>query len=112
MSSPLQQVVIAVVTAGVVSFASVTFYAGSADRQIKINTDELKRRGELVAKFQVMESNMAAMEKRLDTYENLVIDGQKEILKEIAAMNVQAAKSATKIGAIEIDISEIKESMR
>lgn len=109
MSSIIHQIAIAVVTASAVSFASVTFHAGSTDRQIKINTEEISKHDIEISKIKIMENEIYFMQKRLDTYENIVIDGQKEILKEVAEMNIQAAKSSTRIGSIEVDISEIKE---
>lgn len=111
MPTPLQQIAIAVVTAGCISFASATYYAGENDRQIKINTAQIEKNTAAIADVPVMASNIKAMERRLDTYERLVIDGQKEILKEISAMRVDSAKNATEIGAIKVDISEIKEAI-
>jgi hypothetical protein len=107
MSTPLQQVAIAVVTAGCVSFASAAFYAGQQDKQIQSNTDDIAKNTLAVADVPVMKSNIRAMERRLDTYEKLVIEGQKEILKEISAIRIDSAKQSTKIGAIEVDIKEI-----
>ena len=111
MSTPLQQVAIAVITAGCVSFASAAFYAGQQDKQIQSNTDDIAKNALAVEDVPVMKSNIRAMERRLDTYEQLVINGQKEILKEISAMRVDSAKNATEIGAIKVDISEIKETI-
>ena len=111
MSTPLQQVAIAVITAGCVSFASAAFYAGQQDKQIQDNTADIAKNAMAVADVPVMKSNIRAMERRLDTYEQLVINGQKEILKEISAMRVDSAKNATEIGAIKVDISEIKETI-
>jgi hypothetical protein len=107
MSTPLQQVAIAVVTAGCVSFASAAFYAGQQDKQIQNNTDDIAKNTIAVSAIPVLQSNVAAMERRLDTYEKLVIEGQKEILKEISAIRIDSAKQSTKIGAIEVDIKEI-----
>ncbi len=107
MSTPLQQVAIAVVTAGCVSFASAAFYAGQQDKQIQSNTNDIAEMRPQVNKIPVIETNQVAMQRRLDTYEKLVIDGQKEILKEISAIRVDSAKQSTKIGAIEVDIKEI-----
>ncbi|AUR98045.1 TMhelix containing protein [Vibrio phage 1.246.O._10N.261.54.E10] len=112
MSTPLHQVAIAVVTAGCVSFASAAFYAGQQDKQIQSNTNNIAEMRPQVNKIPVIETNQVAMQRRLDTYERLVIDGQKEILKEISAIRVDYAKNATEIGAIKVDISEIKETIR
>lgn len=112
MSTPLQQVAIAVVTAGCVSFASAAFYAGQQDKQIQSNTSDIEKMQPQVAKIPIIENTQASMERRLDTYEKLVIEGQKEILKEITNIRVDYAENSTKIGAIEVDISEIKESIK
>ncbi len=116
MSSPLQQIAIAIVTAGCISFGSSAFYAGATNRQLETNTEKLATYEKQMAKIPVMESSIANMQgsianmqKRLDTYENLVVNGQKEILKEISAMNILSARSDERIGAIEVDISEIKD---
>lgn len=107
MSSRLEQVAIAVVTAGAISFGSVTFYAGQRDKQVETNTDDIQLMKPQVAKIPVIENNQAAMMRRLDTYEKLVVEGQKEILKEISAIRIDSARQSTKIGAIEVDIKEI-----
>ena len=64
-----------------------------------------------IAQIPVLETNIKAMQKRLDTYEKLVIDGQKEILEQISAIRIDSAKQSTKIGAIETDIKEINDKI-
>lgn len=112
MSTRLEQVAVAVVTAGCISFGSVTFYAGQQDTQIQTNTDNILKMQPQVDKIPIIENTQASMNRRLDTYEKLVIEGQKEILKEITNIRVDYAENSTKIGAIEVDISEIKESIK
>lgn len=107
MSSRLEQIAIGVVTAGAVSFGTVTFLAGQTDKQVEINTNDIHLMKPQVNKIPVIENEQEAMMRRLDTYEKIVVEGQKEILKEISAIRVDSAKQSTKIGAIEVDIKEI-----
>ena len=111
MSDAFKQIAVAVVTAGAVSFASATYYAGQRDQQLQNNENEIALIKPQVAKIPVLENRLSSMDKRLDTYEHLVIQGQKEILKEISAIRIDSAKQSTKIGAIEIDIKEINEKI-
>lgn len=115
MSSTVQQIAItvaaSVITAGCIGLVSANFVDGENARQIKINTLQIEKNTLAVADIPVLKSNVIAMERRLDTYEKLVIEGQKDILKELSAMRVDSAKNATEIGAIKIDISEIKDSI-
>lgn len=118
MSSRLEQVAIAVVTAGAISFGSVTFYAGQRDKQVETNAADIASIKPQVARIPVIETNLTSMNRRLDTYEKLVIDGQEEqrriatsILSEIKAMRIDTAINTTEIGAIKTDINEIKQSI-
>ncbi|AUR86620.1 hypothetical protein NVP1087A_39 [Vibrio phage 1.087.A._10N.261.45.F9] len=107
MSSRLEQIAIAVVTAGLISFGSEAYHQGKKDRQVETNTADIAEMRPQVNKIPVIETNQISMQRRLDTYEKLVIEGQKEILKEISAIRIDSAKQSTKIGAIEVDIKEI-----
>lgn len=111
MSTPLQQIAIAVVTAGCVSFGSIAFYAGQQDKQIQSNADDIAEMRPQVNKIPVIETNQISMERRLDTYEKMTIDGQKEILKEMSGLTALYARSDERIGAIEIDVKEINKKV-
>tara|TARA_R110002012_G_C11575878_1_gene604869 strand:+ start:254 stop:622 length:369 start_codon:yes stop_codon:yes gene_type:complete len=118
MSDTLKQIAIAVVTAGAVSFGSFSFMAGQRGQQIKANTDEIALLKPEVAKAAILETRVDNMEKRLETYENLVIEGQEKqqdiaikILDEMRAMRKETSDNKGKIGNIQIDIQWIKESI-
>lgn len=111
MSDTFKQIAVAVVTAGAVSFGTIVFYAGQKDQQIESNKDDIATLKSRTAKIPAFEIHIDNMIKRLDTYEHLVIEGQKEILKEISKIRIDSAKQSTKIGAIEIDIKEINEKI-
>jgi len=110
--SALQQIAIGVVVAGAVGYGSAQFSAGSLQRQVDINTDQLRTQVDLAPR-------VTSLEKRFDTFEKLVVDGQKEsrdiaykILSEIAQMRQDTAINSTKIGAIEVDLAEIREKIK
>ena len=118
MSDTLKQIAVAVITAGAVSFASATYYAGQKDRQLKTNTDNIALLTPQVAKIPVLENHVDSMEKRLDTYEHLVIQGQKEqreianqILDEMRGMRNDTSENKGEIGSIKTDIQWIKNSI-
>lgn len=111
MSTPLQQIAIAVVTAGCISFGTITFYAGAQDAQIKSNTKNIESYAEAISKIPTIELSVAFMDRRLDTYEDLVVNGQREILEEITAIRIDSKVQSTKIGAIEVDIKEINDKI-
>lgn len=118
MSDTFKQIAVAVVTAGAVSFGSFSFMAGERGHQIKGNTSNIALLNPEVAKIAIIESRVDAMEKRLDTYENLVVNGQEEqqkvankILDELRAMREETSDNKGKIGNIQIDIQWIKKSI-
>lgn len=105
-----------VIVAGAVGYGSANFSAGELRNQVNVNTETLKDRATLVQKASGYDARLTAVEARVNTFERLVIDGQKEqreissaILREIALMRKDTAINTTKIGAIEVDISEIKD---
>lgn len=128
--SAAHQILVGAVTsllvAGAVGYGSASFFAGGIERQVQVNTDELKDRKALVDKSANVESRIATLEsemrsvsKRIDLFEAIVVDNQKEsqkiayqILNEVAAMRKDTAVNSTRIGAIEVDISEIKEKVK
>lgn len=123
MSSPAQQITItvtaSVLTAAIIGYGTANYAAGSVQAQVNTNTQELRDRKPLVDAASSYEVRLTAAEARIDAFQSLVIDGQKEqrnisnkILEEVAYMRKDTAVNSTKIGAIEIDISEIKESIR
>jgi hypothetical protein len=110
--SALQQIAIGVIVAGAVGYGSAQFSAGSLQKQVDINTEQLRTQSDLAPR-------VANLEKRFDTFEALVIDGQKEsrdiaykILGEIAEMRKDTAVNSSEIGAIKVDIAEIKEKVK
>lgn len=115
MSTPLQQISItvlaSVITAGCVGLVSANFTDGENARQIKINTLQIEKNTLAVAEVPVLKSNITVMERRLDTYEKLTINGQKDILKEMSGLTVLFARSDERIGAIEIDVKEINKKI-
>ncbi|AUR89546.1 hypothetical protein NVP1124O_45 [Vibrio phage 1.124.O._10N.286.49.B1] len=111
MSSRLEQVAIAVVTASLISFGSEAYQQGKKDRQVETNTADIALMQPQVAKIGVIEN-------RLDTYEKLVIDGQEkqqeisnQILNEMRGMRKDTSSNSGKIGSIETDIQWIKKSI-
>ena len=114
--SAVQQIAIGVISsilvAGAVGYGSANYVAGGMQRQVEINTHQLQSQVDLSAR-------VTSLEKRFDTFERLVVDGQKEsrdiayrILGEIAQMRQDTAINSTKIGAIEVDVAEIREKVK
>lgn len=112
--------------AGAVGYGSINYYAGGLQKQVDHNAAELgeikslsNRSSGLESRVTVLENQLDSIGKRLDSFERIVVDNQKEsqaiaykILGEVAAMRKDTAINSTKIGAIEVDISEIKEKVK
>lgn len=116
MTSALQQILVGVassaVVAGAVGYGSANFAAGESNQKLESHERQLSN-------LNGISGRVDNLEKRFDTFEKLVVDGQKEsrdiayrILGEIAEIRKDTAINSTEIGAIKIDVQEIKESMK
>ena len=114
--STMQQILIGVassaIVAGAVGYGSANYAAGEGRAMLMAHDKQLTS---LVG----IPSRVDTLEKRFDTFENLVTDGQKEsreiaykILGEIAELRKDTAINSTEIGAIKVDIQEIKENIK
>jgi len=125
MSETFKQIAVGVVTSALVSFASAAFYAGQKDQQISENkTESQENKAEIakiipvLSKIPVLENRLNSTDKRLDTYESLVIRGQEkqqeianQILDEMRGLRQDTSANKGEIGAIKTDIQWIKESI-
>ena len=128
--SVLQQVLVGGLTsllvAGAVGYGTFNYASGSLHKQVEINTTEIGKQEAIEVRVSnleryasTIEPKVVNLEKRFDTFEALVIDGQKEsrdiaykILGEIAEMRKDTAVNSSEIGAIKVDIAEIKEKVK
>ena len=122
MSSPLQTFGLTVCSslcvAGIVSYGTANYAAGGVENQVAANTQELRDRKPLVDKATGYEVRLSTVEAKIEAFQALVIDGQKEqrttanqILYEISLMRKDTAVNSTRIGAIEVDVSEINKKI-
>lgn len=114
--SAMQQILIgaasSALVAGAVGYGSANYAAGES-RAMLVRHD--KQLDSLVSVVNRVEN----LEKRFDSFEKIVTDGQKEsrdiayqILREVAEMRKDTAINSTEIGAIKVDIQEIKENIK
>lgn len=122
MSSPFQTFGLTVCSslcvAGIVGYGTANYAAGGVENQVAANTQELRDRKPLVDKATGYEVRLSAVEAKIEAFQALVIDGQKEqrttanqILYEISLMRKDTAVNSTRIGAIEVDVSEINKKI-
>jgi len=118
MPSSLQSFLVTVgsslFVAGFVGYGTANYAAGSVQTQVNANTQTLRDRKPLVDRASGYEARLSSAEARIDAFQAIVIDGQKEqrqiskeILAEIAFMRKDTAVNSTRIGAIEVDVKEI-----
>lgn len=123
--SAVQQILVGVATsfvvAGVVGFGSANFFIGSLESDVKnlVATVDKYDMSQMNADIQLNTQRNNDQDKRIDNFESLVVKGIDEqrnqwnmVFDELKSISVSVARQEGKIGAIEVDITEIKEGMR
>lgn len=92
-------------------------YGGISQKLIDYE-DEINSMKPLFSKIPILESDIKHANNRIDTFEAIVVNGQKEqrqiankILDEMATISKDNAVNSTRIGAIEVNVSEIKKRL-
>lgn len=97
--------------AGAGTYITNNYTNGQRDHKIDSNTARIDAIERIASEVPILKVKIQSFERRLAAYEAIVVEGQKDILKEISSININNARTSARIESIESNLNDIKKRM-